>query len=121
MDSATQHELFDELHAELKQIALSKGADYAGEDVLSNFKQVSLVVKALKIDVTTPVGYASLMTVLKIQRINNILSDKKIPNNESLQDSFKDGINYFRLAYACYMEEQGYGMTTECFPHPTIK
>lgn len=84
--------------------------------MLANFKTVSTIVQLLKIDTTTPEGYAMLMVVLKLQRINNLLSSGKAPSNEAIDDSFKDGINYFRLAFACYAEKMGWGKVTQIEP-----
>lgn len=109
MNLETQQQLFNELHEKLKAISLSKGKDYADADMLANFKTVSTVVELLKIDTTKPEGYAMLMVILKLQRINNLLSSGKAPSNEAVGDSFVDGINYFRLAFACYAEQKDYG------------
>lgn len=112
MDFTTQQQLFDEMHETLKAVSISKGADYADTDMLANFKTVSTVVSLLKIDTNTPEGYAMLMVILKLQRINNLLSSGKAPSNEAVGDSFLDGINYFRLAFACYAEKKFYGMSS---------
>lgn len=78
-----------------------KSADYATVDVLSNFKRIAKVVDAIGLDITTPTGYALFMALMKIDRINNILTCNKDPQNESIEDSFMDLSNYVELAYAC--------------------
>ena len=105
MNKNEQLELIINLDKEALDIMISKGGDYANEDVLSNFKRVSSLAKVLNLDIGTPSGYALFMTILKIDRINNLINSNKVPNNESIEDSFKDGINYFKLAYLCYLEE----------------
>ncbi len=104
MTGEKQLELISKLDGDLVAILKSKGADYATEDVLSNFKRLSAAAKALNISIHTPEGYALYMVLMKIDRINNLLTSGKTPSNESVEDSFGDGINYFKLAYLCYKE-----------------
>jgi hypothetical protein len=106
MKSEEQAKIYEELHDKIMQITKSKAHDYAGADVLSNFKSVSNAAKELGIDVSNPTGYALFMVVLKLARLGNLISAGKTPNNESIDDSFLDGINYFKLAYCCYREQQ---------------
>jgi len=105
MTTETEIELIKKLDAKTLDIMQSKGADYANTDVLSNFKEVSTVVKTLNIDTGTPEGYAMLMIILKLSRINNLKKDNKDPTNESLLDSYEDMINYAKLAYLCEYEK----------------
>ena len=91
----------------LLEIAKSKANDYAStKDTLSNFKTVSKAAEALGIDVSKPDQYALFMSMLKVSRICNLRNSGKVPNNESIADSFLDGINYFKLAYCCYLDEE---------------
>lgn len=106
MNSQEQLRVYEEMHDKIMQITKSKAHDYAGADVLSNFKSVSNAAKELGIDVDTPTGYALFMVVLKLARLGNLINSGKTPNNESIEDSFFDGINYFKLAYCCYKEEK---------------
>jgi hypothetical protein len=106
MTSKEQLEVIEKLDFKTLDILKSKANDYAGEDVLSIFKQVSGVIKLLKIDPTKPEGYATLMVILKIARIWNLKSEGKEIQNESLLDSYEDGINYFKLAYCCEHEKK---------------
>lgn len=105
MTKEKQIEFISKLNEKSLTILSSKGNDYANEDVLSNFKNVSLAAKALGIDITKSEQYALFMVVLKIARITNLLNSSKTPSNESVADSFEDGINYFKLAYCCYEEK----------------
>jgi len=99
-----QLEIYTELHNKIISVTSSKRHDYAGADVLSNFKGVSEAAKALGIDVTNPTGYALFMVLLKIARLANLINAGKTPKNESVEDSFLDGINYFKLAYCCFLD-----------------
>lgn len=104
MNKEQQINLIQELDNKLLEIIKSKGEDYGSEDVLSNFKQVSAVAKILNIDITDPVQYALFMGILKVARITNLINSSKEPNNESIEDSLLDLINYNKLAYCCYKE-----------------
>jgi len=99
MNSKDQIKKIKALNRKTLEVIQSKGADYGNDDVLSNFKQVSQVIKILKIDATTPEGYSMLLVILKICRISTLKDGNKIPNNESLLDSYEDLINYCKLAY----------------------
>jgi len=98
--------LIEEIDAKMLDIIKLKRNDYATEDVLSNFKRLSQVASIIGIDVHTPSGYALFMVLLKIDRINNLLTSGKTPSNESVDDSFFDGINYLKLAYCTFKEQQ---------------
>lgn len=94
--------LVKEMDAKMITILESKGSDYSTEkDMLANFKRLSLVATTLGLTLNSPTSYALFMVLLKIDRINNLLTNNKIPSNESVEDSFLDGINYFKLAYLC--------------------
>lgn len=106
MTTGEQENYIEALDFDLMKVLKSKANDYADEDVLSNFKIVSEIVKLAKIDATLPEGYAMLMVILKIVRIWNLKTSGKPPENESLMDSYKDGNNYFKLAYLCEIEKK---------------
>lgn len=83
-----------------------KGGDYASEgDVLQNFKRVAEINKLLGINVHTPEGYALMMIILKIDRLANLLSSGKAPNNESLDDTLDDMKGYTFLL-SCILKEK---------------
>lgn len=105
MDNNERMEIYDDISKRIKGIATSKAHDYAGKDILSNFKTVSTAAKELNINVSDPTNYALFMVLLKIARISNLLNSGKTPNNESVEDSFIDGINYLQLAYCTYIEK----------------
>lgn len=104
MTPEKQFEIFEKKNKELMAIIEKKRNDYSDADVLSNFKSISEAAKQLKIDVHTPTGYALFMVLLKVGRIANLLEKKVDPMNESIEDSFDDGINYFKLAQLCHIE-----------------
>ena len=106
MTSRRQEEIYNKMHEDIMKITASKRSDYANTDVLSNFKGVSTAAKALGIDIGKSEQYVLFMVLLKIARLTNLLNSGKAPNNESIDDSFKDGINYFKLAYCCYLDEK---------------
>ena len=106
MEKSKQLELYQEIDEKIRKIASSKAHDYATEDVLNNFKTVSAAAKELGLNVTDPTNYALFMVLLKIARISNLINTNKWPNNESIDDSFLDGINYMKLAYCNYKDRK---------------
>ena len=106
MEKSKQIELYQEIDEKILKVASSKAHDYATEDVLNNFKTVSAAAKELGLNVTDPTNYALFMVLLKIARLSNLINTNKWPNNESIDDSFLDGINYFKLAYCNYKDRK---------------
>lgn len=106
MTREKQLELVKDIDNQMINVLVSKSNDYATVDVLSNFKRLATASKALNINVNTPSGYALFMVLLKIDRINNLITSGKTPSNESIEDSFGDGINYLKLAYCLVKEKQ---------------
>jgi len=106
MEKSKQIEIYKELDEKILKVASSKAHDYASQDVLSNFKSVSAAAKELGLNVTDPTNYALFMVLLKIARISNLINNNKWPNNESIDDSFLDGINYMKLAYCNYKDRK---------------
>lgn len=102
--------VLDSVHRRL-DLAKKKRSDYAtSEDVLANFKRLGEAVRALgihKLWETRPaLAYALFMSVMKIDRMTNLLRQGKTPTNEALQDSWDDAKNYLDLAEAIYIEER---------------
>lgn len=107
MSPEEQIEIYETIDSKIIDITSTKAHDYASNiDVLSNFKNVSAAAKSLGIDTGDPTQYALFMVVLKIARLTNLLNSQKEPNNESIDDSFMDGINYMKLAYCCYKDKE---------------
>jgi len=97
-------ELCEDIHKRRMVVHKKKAHDYAGEDVLSNFKRLSLAAKSLSVDVKKPEGYALFMAIMKIDRIINLNNKGVSPENESLDDTFVDVHNYVDLARAIIVE-----------------
>lgn len=106
MTRSTQIRLIKDMDNANIEIIKKKQLDYADIDVLSNFKRLSTVVKTLNLNLNNPVSYALFMSLLKIDRINNLLSSEKEPSNESIEDSFIDLLGYAKLAYLCFVENK---------------
>jgi len=87
------------------ELARRKGADYATENIISNFKRMAKVIETLRVDPTKPHGVALIYALLKIDRLCNLLSKNTRPRNESLQDTVDDLKNYIDLLEACLIEE----------------
>lgn len=87
----------DKIFSDIKETLTSKGHDYADADVLSNFKRLAEASKALNIDTRTPYGYAAFMCLMKLDRLNNLMSQSIEPSNESVEDTCKDLIGYATL------------------------
>lgn len=106
MTKEKQLEIYNTIDSTILGLTEKKAFDYANTDVLSNFKGVSTAAQALGLDIGEPAQYALFMVILKIARLSNLLNSGKTPSNESVEDSFLDGINYFKLAYCCHVDEQ---------------
>jgi hypothetical protein len=96
--------LITKLNDTRHDLHLKKSEDYATEDVLSNFKRCSSTARNLGIGMDAA-DYAIFMAAMKLDRIQNIRKSGKTPNNESLEDSIIDAVNYIELAYAIMIEE----------------
>ncbi len=105
MNAEKQIEIYKKIDEEILSITASKRHDYAGKDVLSNFKGVSGAASALGIDIGKPEQYAMFMVLLKIARLTNLINSSKTPSNEAVDDSFKDAINYMKLSYCCFVDK----------------
>lgn len=99
-----QLKIYSEVNSKLTNLSKSKGEDYAGEDVLSNFLNLADACKALQIDTTSPVGVSLFFQLHKIARIANLTKSGKKPNNEGIEDSFLDLIGYTMLSYCNYID-----------------
>jgi hypothetical protein len=90
MTKKEQAEHFKELMVKIREIQISKSADYAkvDEDVLSNFKVAGNVA-----GLNAQLNCLSLIST-KVARLGVLLNSGKEPNNESIRDSVEDLINY---------------------------
>lgn len=107
MTSDKQLEIFDKVTSRMREIIVSKREDYAGQDVLSNFKDAGKIA-----GLSTSRQCLSLIAV-KVARLSNLL-DSKNPNNESIEDSILDLANYSLLLYMIeseYIKEVEFSIT----------
>ena len=79
---------FDKLVKQMEDILLKKGNDYANADRLSNFKLAGAVCQI------TPEQQCLSLIATKVARLGILLKSGKQPNNESINDSVIDLINY---------------------------
>ena len=105
MDRPTFNKQYEETHVKCSGLMVSKSADYAGDDVLANFKRLSEAARVLRIDPgKDPGSYALFMVLMKLDRWQNLRVKGSKPNNESIQDTVIDLHNYTDLAFACDSE-----------------
>lgn len=96
----------DGINSKRNDLMIDKSADYADDDVLANFKRISLLAKLLDIDVRrSPGDYARFMVLMKLDRWCNLKSKGVSPKCESVKDTVCDKLNYTDLAYACDVED----------------
>lgn len=105
MKQQEQLQLIQEINDKGIELLKSKGHDYAGEDVLKNFKQMHQVLKLLEIDTSKIEGIHMFYIILKIQRLCNLLFSNKTAKNESIADTLIDLRNYTDLLQ-CTIYEQ---------------
>lgn len=79
---------------EASKLMKAKRADYSTGSTHENFERCNLVTEWFT-DNQDKV-YVTLITV-KLARLATLLSSSREPNNESIEDSFKDLINYCAL------------------------
>lgn len=89
--------ILDELFTLQRDILDKKGYDYAGEDVLSNFRLAGMIVNQ---GARNPDAVNCLNLIgTKVARLGQLLSSNKSAQNESIQDSIIDLCNYSALLY----------------------
>jgi len=99
--------IMDENFEKRKKIRIEKDKDYADVgDCLKNFKSVAKLIEILNIDLSKSYGVAMAYSILKIDRICNLLFNKvSNPINESIEDSINDLQNYLDLFRECLIDE----------------
>jgi len=99
-EALTLHREMIEGEVELRE---GKAHDYStSNDVLSNFAVVAEVCAVFRrhgipIEIETPVGYCTLLQLLKLTRFLNLLHRTTPPKNESVFDTVRDGRVYWEL------------------------
>ncbi len=87
---------FDEAYA----LVEGKAADYAEDDnVFSNFEYAAGVA-----GITVSQVFMVLIGI-KVARLGQLIGNDKTPNNESIDDTALDGMNYFGLLKAYLRKE----------------
>ena len=96
------HGFMTALQSKAMLLCRSKGKDYATQDMLSNFKRMSVLASTLLRKEITPSDIATILLLLKLDRDQN-LKDRE-PGNESRMDTWLDGMNYLHLYFACEVD-----------------
>jgi len=99
MTKQEQIKFFGDYTDKMAEIMLNKGDDYAGEDRLSNFKQVAQIC-GIK-----PQTAILALIATKVARLSQLYSGKT-PKNESINDSIVDLSNYSVLLAMIEAETQ---------------
>lgn len=105
MNQSDQLKFIESINEKGIDLLKSKGHDYAGVDVLKNFKQMHQLMSLLEIDTSKIEGVHMFYIVLKIQRLCNLLFSNKVAKNESISDTLIDLRNYTDLLN-CTLEEK---------------
>lgn len=87
----------EELFNEQRKILTAKGSDYAGADLLSNFRLAGMIVNQTS-DHPDAINCLNLIGT-KVARLGQLLNSGKHAHNESVQDSVVDLANYSALLY----------------------
>lgn len=105
MNQQQQLDLVQQINQKGIELMKTKGHDYAGIDVLKNFKQMHQLCEILGIDLSRIEGIHMFYILLKIQRLSNLIFSNKQAQNESTQDTLIDLRNYVDLLN-CTLHEQ---------------
>lgn len=97
MNHSQRNVLLGEVHDKMQSVLSIKGADYANEDVLSNFKLAGSIC-----GITAEQQCLSLIAT-KVARLG-VLLESNNPKNEPIEDSILDLINYSFLLYCLHKE-----------------
>lgn len=93
---------------ESKQVLTCKGNDYADHtDVLANFRRMHQICELWDIrPAERPGDVFWFYMLIKLDRMRNLIRLGKEPDNETMDDSVGDDINYM-LLYRAYLKGQG--------------
>lgn len=97
MNATRRSEKLEELYQQMASVLNSKGGDYANVDVLSNFKLAGNICQI------TPAQQCLSLIATKVARLGVLLNGRE-PNNEAVDDSVIDLINYGFLL-SCLLED----------------
>jgi hypothetical protein len=108
MNQKRQLEIVQDINNKGIELLKSKGHDYAGDDILKNFKEMNEACKLFGVDVSKVEGVHMFYILLKIQRLCNLIFSGKEGKNESIQDTLIDLRNYVDLLN-CTLTEKSDG------------
>lgn len=100
MDRITFNKLYDEVVADVKATLTKKGADYANEDALSNFKEVGEATG------TSPQITCLTLIATKVARLGVLFNSGKEPQNEAVVDSIRDLVGYSTILYVLEQDKE---------------
>lgn len=106
MTQQEQLQLVQEINEKGISLMKSKGHDYAGEDILKNFKQMHQACALFGVDLSRVEGVHMFYILLKIQRLCNLLFSNKVAKNESIDDTLIDLRNYVDLLNCTLSEKR---------------
>lgn len=96
--------ILESLFEEQKRVLKRKSNDYAGEDLLSNFRLAGMIVNQTS---KHPDAINCLNLIgTKVARLGQLLNSDKTAENESIQDSVIDLANYAAILYMILKLEQ---------------
>lgn len=92
LSSENRDDMVEDFFKKQRELLKSKGSDYAGEDVLSNFRLAGMIVNQ---NTKHPDAINCLNLIgTKVARLGQLLSSSSDVQNESIQDSVIDLANY---------------------------
>ena len=106
MNKSDEVTTIQDIHMGRMDLLHDKAKDYAGEDVLANFKRISKLAGLLGLNPSkSPADYALFMALMKLDRWTNLRRTGQDPLNEPIKDTVMDLHNYIDLAYCCSVEK----------------
>jgi hypothetical protein len=94
-DADIIEDTLDEIYTKAKTILESKGHDYSNDgNRFANFEKVASVMNM------TPEQAFVFYLSIKVTRLSELFGNNKKPNNESIEDTLIDLINYAILFYS---------------------
>jgi len=120
MTQQEQLELISEINEKGIELFKSKGHDYAGVDILKNFKQMHNVLQLLEVDMSKVEGVHMFYILLKVQRLCNLLFSNKVAKNESVSDTLIDLRNYTDLLNCTLQEKQSLELNPVTKRYPKV-
>lgn len=111
MNRDRQIDLLERWFREELEISGSKGHDYAGDDILQNFRRMKAACTLYDINPSLRTEDVFLFYILiKLDRLVNLLHNNKEPQNESVQDTLKDWTMYIKLLRMYLVEQSELGV-----------